>query len=158
MSENEQNLQPDESGFDYGATQEEKSKSLIRSEAMLSAKLLEVDSFGVPDDKGYATITPSDIAKFNLNPQELITAKRIAMASNLCKEVGIALKIDLRQAQRYLVNELAFDGSVTRAKGGFSAYLSKSSYTKNENLLSEQQLEENYQTQDKGLFGFLKKK
>ena len=126
----------------------------LESEHELSGALIETEK-----DKefpGYYKVVTDDWPKANIGPNEIVANKLIATSANYVAFAGFMLDVDLLPAQLFLINELSIDVNLSRAKGGWAGFLSKTSKSITESSLQEKAQQINTPQTRGGIFAKLR--
>ena len=112
-----------------------KFKRPIESDYSLSEELISVDEH--PSFPGYFRVLIPDLAKANLQRRELNATRVNAVAANFIALIGTELKLDLRPAQKYDIDNMTFFTNSSRTKDGWAGFLAKTNKS-----ISEERLEQ----------------
>lgn len=112
-----------------------KFKRPIESDYSLSEELISVDDH--PSYPGYHRVMIPDLAKANLQRRELNAVRMNAIAANFIALAGTELKLDLKAAQKYDIDNMVFFVNSSRTKDGWAGFLAKTNKS-----ISEERLEQ----------------
>lgn len=132
-------------------------KRPINSDYSLSEELIAVDNH--PSYPGYARVLIPDLAKANLQRRELNATRVNAIAANFLALVGTEIKLDLRPAQKYNIDNLVFFTNSSRTKDGWAGFLAKTNKSISEENIQQkaEQISANAPEKKNGLGGLLRR-
>ena len=126
----------------------------LESEYELSGALIETKKDQA--FPGYYRVITEDWPKSNISQNEIVANKLIATSANYVAFAGFMLDVDLLPSQLFLINELSIDVNMSRGKGGWAGFLSKTSKSITESSLEEKAQQIN-NPEKKGFFDRFRK-